>query len=214
MRQLKPYRIFQQIYNPLQRESVQSRGKLQLDFLKKHGLKPHHSLLDIGCARLWGGQFFIEYLDVNKYCGIDNNLEVIKACEVLIEHLNFLSSKNPTIMLSNDCLFDLDIKFDFGIASGIFNHNTIETLRQYLYNLHKKIDMFFLDMNLANIDYIYQESENSIVSMFTYDTLCKGIDGICYLIKVDGSFSHFHADLSKYPGVKCIERQIFQVKWM
>ena len=44
-------------------------GQLQLDFMIREGLKPHHKLLDIGCGSLRGGIHYIRYLDVGNYVG-------------------------------------------------------------------------------------------------------------------------------------------------
>lgn len=46
-------------------------GRLQLDFLRRQGLEPHHTLLDIGCG---SGRFAVKavpYLEPNHYFGID-----------------------------------------------------------------------------------------------------------------------------------------------
>ena len=53
-------------------------GKLQFDFLKDEGLKPHHKLIDIGCGSLRGGIHFIKYLDKFNYFGTDINNNLIR----------------------------------------------------------------------------------------------------------------------------------------
>jgi hypothetical protein len=52
---------------------------LQLDFMIREGLKPHHKLLDIGCGSLRGGVHFIRYLDAGNYVGIDSNIALLDA---------------------------------------------------------------------------------------------------------------------------------------
>jgi SAM-dependent methyltransferase len=46
-------------------------GNLQLTFMKKAGLQPHHKLLDVGCGSLRAGVKFVQYLNPGNYFGID-----------------------------------------------------------------------------------------------------------------------------------------------
>ncbi|HTR18374.1 MAG TPA: hypothetical protein VMH91_00090, partial [Candidatus Paceibacterota bacterium] len=43
----------------------------QLERLIAHGIKPQHTLLDIGCGYLRGGQYIIDYLEEGNYTGTD-----------------------------------------------------------------------------------------------------------------------------------------------
>ena len=92
----------------------------QLNLLKINGLKPNHSLLDIGCGPLQGGIAFINYLEKGKYVGIDISPPALSAGNRQIEKYG-LSSKNPLLILSsifeNDNIGDR--KFDFFWASQI-----------------------------------------------------------------------------------------------
>src|SRR5260370_28821072 len=54
-------------------------GQLQFYFLKKNGLRADHSLLDIGCGCLRGGVHFIEYLEPDRYVGLDINQPLLDA---------------------------------------------------------------------------------------------------------------------------------------
>ena len=48
-------------------------GAHQLEIAIKFGLRQNHTLLDIGCGSLRAGRFFIMYLNVGNYCGIEPN---------------------------------------------------------------------------------------------------------------------------------------------
>lgn len=48
-----------------------AHGKLQRDFLISQGMKPHHSLLDIGCGTGRLARQVVPYLDPGHYLGID-----------------------------------------------------------------------------------------------------------------------------------------------
>jgi SAM-dependent methyltransferase len=53
-------------------------GKIQFDYLKKHGLKPEDTLLEIGCGNLRAGWRIIEFLDAGHYYGNDISPEVLR----------------------------------------------------------------------------------------------------------------------------------------
>jgi SAM-dependent methyltransferase len=48
-----------------------ARGEAQLVFLKSVGLRPHHTILDYGCASLGTAHAIIPYLEPGRYVGID-----------------------------------------------------------------------------------------------------------------------------------------------
>lgn len=71
----------------------------QIRFLQSAGLLPHHSLLDIGCGPLQGGIPLIDYLDKQRYVGIDALEEPLNvAHELVAEHQ--LAGKNPQLLHS------------------------------------------------------------------------------------------------------------------
>ncbi len=72
----------------------------QFEFLKTMGLKRHNSLLDIGCGPLQAGVKLIDYLEPNRYTGIDLRQEsIIAAFGQIIKHN--LVHKNPTLIVSD-----------------------------------------------------------------------------------------------------------------
>jgi SAM-dependent methyltransferase len=56
----------------------QMKRRFQIDFLKQHGLGPHHRLIDIGCGTLRGGIPLIELLDKGQYTGIEVRADVLE----------------------------------------------------------------------------------------------------------------------------------------
>lgn len=71
----------------------------QYGALKSLGLRPHHSLLDIGCGPLQGGVAFIRYLDKGKYTGIDLREEAIAEAHTQVMRAG-LAAKNPFLAVS------------------------------------------------------------------------------------------------------------------
>jgi hypothetical protein len=49
----------------------QESRDFQIQFLTARGLKPEHSLLDLGCGVLRGGIPLIRYLDPGRFVGLD-----------------------------------------------------------------------------------------------------------------------------------------------
>src|SRR6185312_14764944 len=73
----------------------------QIDFMKRMGLRPENSLLDIGCGTLRGGVAFIDYLDAGHYCGIDVRENALaEGRKELAEH--GLEGKRPELLLVPD----------------------------------------------------------------------------------------------------------------
>lgn len=115
-------------------------GNLQFNFLKKMGLLPHHSLIDVGCGSLRGGVHFIEYLDKFNYFGteINNTLVEIGIQEELTkEQKNKITKKNFLISDNFNLDFDLDF-FDYGIAVSVFTHLKKKNIINCLQSLNKK----------------------------------------------------------------------------
>src|SRR4029079_14628998 len=79
------------IWRPLQ--------QYQLKALTRLGLKPHHSVVDIGCGPLTVGVALIPYLDRGNYTGVDLLPEPLEAAHRRIAERG-LAHKNPTIVCS------------------------------------------------------------------------------------------------------------------
>ena len=108
----------------------------QLKFLVRMGMKPHQSLLDIGCGPLSGRLAFIRYLDSGKYFGLDvNGDSIVEAHKQVQKH--GLSLKKPTLICCSD--FGREAlsgrHFDFVWASQILYHLTEDQIRSLLSQL-------------------------------------------------------------------------------
>lgn len=97
-------------FNPFDRETRLERlvgpvgiwphlQQYQFNALTRLGLKPHHSVVDIGCGPLTVGVALIPYLDSGNYTGVDLLPEPLEAAHRRIAQRN-LAHKNPTIVCS------------------------------------------------------------------------------------------------------------------
>jgi SAM-dependent methyltransferase len=72
----------------------------QLYLLKEMGLRPHHTLLDIGCGPLSGGLAFIPYLDTGNYYGVDLRDFAIEEAHRQVAKAG-LEDKKPNLAVSS-----------------------------------------------------------------------------------------------------------------
>ncbi|EGX57742.1 methyltransferase type 12 [Streptomyces zinciresistens K42] len=83
------------------RERWLALGRMQFDYLVRHGLTPESRMLEIGCGNLRAGWRFIDYLDTGHYHGIDISPEILLAAgDTLAEH--GLQHKLPHLSLVRD----------------------------------------------------------------------------------------------------------------
>lgn len=125
----------------------------QFEFLKTMGLKPHHSLLDIGCGPLQGGIKLIEYLECNHYTGIDLRPKTVtEAYRQVVRH--DLAHKNPALVMSDSFgRHELpDRTFDFFWISQLLYHLSLDQVEDLFFQVAsqmKPTSVFFGDI----IDY-------------------------------------------------------------
>lgn len=96
----------------------------QFEFLKKQGLQPADSVLDIGCGVLRGGLPLIAYLDAGGYCGLDVRAEVLQEARAELRDAD-LTHKGAILLHSPDLSeINLDRKFDYIWAFSVLFHMT------------------------------------------------------------------------------------------
>ena len=117
-------------------------GRLQLEFLIQHGLKPHMRLLDIGCGCLRAGVKLVAFLEPGKYYGIDMNRELVDAGYQVELAQAGLQGRLPRSNLVVDAEFDFSKFqqiFDVAIAQSLFTHLPLNHIRLCLRRLAPKL---------------------------------------------------------------------------
>lgn len=115
-------------------------GLLQINFLKTQGLRPEHTLLDIGCGCLRGGVHFIEYLLPGNYYGVDSNPSLLRAGRDIELNARGLLDKLPESNLLASDTFEFERlggPFDFAWAQSLFTHLPANVIRLCLHQLKK-----------------------------------------------------------------------------
>lgn len=110
-------------------------GGDHLDYLRREGLKPSHSLLDFGCGVGRSAQYFIDYLEAGNYVGVDISEAKLRLASELIERRG-LTAKRPQFIQNQDLTFDwlAGRRFDYVWAHSVFNHMPEGDIRVFFRN--------------------------------------------------------------------------------
>jgi SAM-dependent methyltransferase len=147
-------------------------GQLQFAFLVKHGLRPHHTMLDIGCGTLRGGRHFIRYLNPGNYTGMDISFLAIEYGKELVSEEG-LSDKQPRLIVSENKNLKFEEfageKFDYLLAQSVFTHlrrEHIEECFEHIGAIMKENSAFFFTFSQA--DRFIQTSRKNFSYPFSF----------------------------------------------
>ncbi|MEU5520346.1 class I SAM-dependent methyltransferase [Streptomyces sp. NPDC047860] len=117
-------------HNP-SREQWARIGRMQFDYLLRHGLRPHHRMLEIGCGNLRAGRLFIDHLEPGHYYGIDISPHILIAAQDTLVREG-LQAKLPHLTLANDLTFAFlpDGHFDVVHAHSVFSHSPLHVIEE------------------------------------------------------------------------------------
>jgi hypothetical protein len=106
-------------------------GTLQAEFLKAQGLRPGHTVIDIGAGSFRAGVKLVPYLDPGNYYAIDLLSSLLEAGYSQEIEPAGLAARFPRRNFAATESFDLSMfrrRFDFGIAQSVFSHTPISVL--------------------------------------------------------------------------------------
>ena len=116
----------------------ESHGKLQLDFLKSEGMKPHHRLLDVGCGVGRASRWFVPYLNEAGYTGIDISRSAIDHA-LRLSVMEGWYKKEPSFSINAD--MDMGGAFDFIWAHSVFTHLPPQQVSKMIANAAKILNL-------------------------------------------------------------------------
>jgi len=109
-----------------------------VQFLKEMGMKPHHKVLDVGCAGGRLGYELINYLNKENYYGFDKEQGWIEDFRFAVI-TNNLVSKVPIIELGDFSTNFSDVKFDYVYAYSVFTHVNPLLVTQFFDNFKNNV---------------------------------------------------------------------------
>ena len=114
--------------------------RFQIALLKQQGLLPSHDFLEIGCGPLTGGVPVIEYLESNRYVGVDIRSSVLDTSWGEVGRCH-LSKKNPRLICSSSFGANelKDLQFDFVLSFSVLYHLSNELLPIYFREVWKRL---------------------------------------------------------------------------
>lgn len=107
-------------------------GASHLEYLKRHGLQPHHSVFDFGCGFGRAARYLVEYLEPGNYVGADISKERLRLARDLIR-THGLEPKRPEFLLNvdNTLAWLGGRRFDVIWAQSVFNHMPDNDVREF-----------------------------------------------------------------------------------
>jgi SAM-dependent methyltransferase len=115
------------------REEWLRHGRLQFDYLMRHGLRPSDRMLEIGCGNLRAGRLFIDYLDPGNYHGLDISPDILLAAQRTVAEFG-LQDKLPHLALVSDLTFGFlpSSRFSVVHAHSVFSHSPLRVISECL----------------------------------------------------------------------------------
>lgn len=167
-------------------------GRLQFDYVASKGFKPEDKLLDLGCGSLRGGRWFIRYLQVGNYWGIDISHNILEAGKQVLVNEG-LEDKKPNLIVNHGLTFkELEgCKFDYILAQSVFTHMPEEDIEECFRNLNKILrpaGAFFATFNEGHRHRMFHK----IAMVFRYPaSLFHSLgEEYGYSVRVDDTFVH------------------------
>lgn len=171
-----------QVYVGNANDDYQMAGLLQLELLKRNGLAPHHHVLDIGCGALVAGRPLMQFLDADRYVGIEPNLWLVEAArEHFPDSEDLFLAKRPVFLAGTE--FDASETgraFDFVISHSVLSHAAHWQLPQFIASVEKTLapqgvavaSIRFRDEHeVVRGDSLHEQWQYPGVSYFAFETV-------------------------------------------
>ena len=113
-------------------------GAVQLDLLRREGLKNTDYVLEIGCGALIAAIPIMSFLEPKHFVGIDPNKWLIDASLKIKENKDFVDKKQGQFFYNENFDASLaNIQFDYVISHSIISHAPLWQFKLFLQNCAK-----------------------------------------------------------------------------
>ena len=114
--------------------------RFQIEMLKVQGLEAFHDFLEIGCGPLTAGIPLIDYLESDRYTGVDVRSSVLDMSWREVGKAG-LSSKNPRLICSSSFASNElgDRRFDYVYSFSVLYHLSDAILDSYFLAVSKRL---------------------------------------------------------------------------
>ena len=186
-------------------------GALQFEFLRQHGLRPGHKLVDIGCGALRCGVPIVRYLDDGNYYGLDINASLIEAGKHELRNEGLASKKTQLLVNDKFEIGRFGTAFDFAIAQSLLTHLDMNLIlrcfievQRILKSDGKFFATFFLAPSPGHIASITHHP-GEVVTNFDSDPFHYSFREIEWLAEVSGLSARLIGDWDHPRDQKMIE---------
>ena len=189
-------------------------GKLQLEFLIAHGLRPHHRLVDVGCGALRCGVPIVRFLDSSNYYGLDINESLIEAGKRELEKEELTNKHAQLLVNDNFEIHRFGTSFDFAIAQSVLTHLDMNLIircfaevRRVLKGDAKFFATFFQAPSPAHISPI-KHDPGEVISNFDRDPFHYSFAEMEWLAGIAGLSARLIGDWNHPRNQKMLELSI------
>lgn len=96
-------------------------GQWQFDFLRSHGLEPHHHVLDLGCGSLATAVHLIPFLRPGRFVGVDRHTGwVHEAIRIELPRAGIKREDAPIFLSDTFDVAEIPGTFDYAFAESVF----------------------------------------------------------------------------------------------
>jgi ABC-type polysaccharide/polyol phosphate transport system ATPase subunit/SAM-dependent methyltransferase len=104
-------------------------GAWVFDFLRRHGLRPEHYMLDVGCGSLSAASHLLKFMEPSHYWGFEKNIELfIAGSQIELPRAGVRAERGHFIVNDDFDLSEAPHAFDLAIASSLFRRLPLNSI--------------------------------------------------------------------------------------
>ena len=115
-------------------------GAWVYDFLRTHGLLPHHYILEVGCGSLGAAVRLLPYMEQSHYWGFEKNNELFVAgVQIELPRAGVAPERGHFVVNDDVDLSSVPHAFDFAIASALIRRLSLNTIARVFIAVVRKL---------------------------------------------------------------------------